>query len=91
MPSKESLNHKMKKVQCHNVKIKREYFDKVVDGTKTFEIRFDDRGYEEGDFIVLHETLSNEFVTGKTIQKRIGFITDYEQKQCYIVFSLLDV
>ena len=91
MPSKESLNHKMKKVNCHNVKIEAKYFDAVVSGDKTFEIRFDDRGYEEGDFIVMHKVLSNGFVDGETIQKRIGFITEYEQKQCYCVFSLLDL
>ena len=91
MPDKESLNHKMKKVKCHNVKIEGKYFDAVASGAKTFEIRFDDRGYEEGDFIVLHKTLSNGFVNGETIQKRIGFITEFEQKQCYIVFSLLDI
>ncbi len=91
MPSKESLNHKMKKVKCHNVKIESKYFEQVLSGFKTFEIRFDDRGYEEGDFIVLHEQISNGFVTGKTIQKRIGYITEYEQKQCYCVFSLLEL
>jgi hypothetical protein len=91
MPSKESLVVKMKKVTCHNVKVNIKYFDAIVSGKKTFEIRFDDRNYQEGDFIVLHKTLSNGFVNGETVQKRIGFITDFEQKQCYIVFSLLDI
>lgn len=81
----------MKKVKCHNIKIEGVYFDAVVDGSKTFEIRFDDRGYEEGDFIVMHKTISNGYINGETVQKRIGFITEYEQKQCYCVFSLLDI
>ena len=91
MPSKESLVSKMKKDNCHNVKIEGEYFTAIFNGEKTFEIRFDDRDYQEGDFIVFHKTLSNGFVNGETLQKRIGFITDFEQKQCYIVFSLLNI
>ena len=81
----------MDKVKCHNIKIERVFFDKVLDGTKTFEIRFDDRGYETGDFVVLHETNGEKGLTGHTIQKKIGFVTEYEQKQCYCVFSLLDL
>jgi hypothetical protein len=80
----------MKKVNCHNLKIESKYFCAVLDGSKKFEIRFDDRDYNEGDFIVLHEFINTNY-TGRTIEKKIGFITDYEQKQCYIVFSLLDI
>lgn len=86
-----TVQGKMKKVQCHNVKIDREYFYKVKDGSKKFEIRFDDRSYQEGDFIILHKALSNGFVDGDTIEKRIGFITDFEQKTGYVVFSLIDI
>lgn len=80
----------MNKVKCHNLKIAPEYFEAVKRGSKKFEVRFDDRGYEEGDFVVLHEFSDGEY-TRETIQKRIGFITEYEQKQCYCVFSLLDL
>jgi len=81
----------MNKVNCHNLKIERIYFDKVLDGSKLFEIRFDDRGYEKGDFVVLHETNSEKGLTGHTIEKRIGFITEYEQQEGYVVFSLIDL
>lgn len=81
----------MKKVKCHNVKIECIYFERVINGTKLFEIRFDDRDYKEGDFIVLHEINGREEITGKTVIKRIGFITGYEQQEGYVVFSLLDL
>lgn len=82
----------MKKIDCHNVRLHLDYFQDVVDGNKTFEIRFDDRGYKKGDFIVLHE-YSDEapHYSGRTITKRIGFITDYEQQEGFVVFSLLDL
>lgn len=82
----------MNKVNCHNLKIWKRYFDKVKDGSKKFEIRFDDRDYKEGDFVVLHEwSDALKEYSGETITKRIGFITDYEQKEGYVVFSLLDL
>ena len=39
----------------HNLKLVQPYFDAVADGTKTFEVREDDRGYEVGDTLRLRE------------------------------------
>jgi len=79
----------MKKVECHNLKIDKKYYQEVSSGNKKFEIRFNDRNFKEGDFVVLHECDIERRVTGCTVQKRIGFVTDYEQKEGYVVFSLL--
>ena len=35
----------------HKLKLQKEYAAPVLNGQKTFEIRFDDRGYQKGDFI----------------------------------------
>lgn len=35
----------------HYVKINRNYFDRIYDGVKTFEVRFNDRDYQVGDFL----------------------------------------
>lgn len=43
----------------HRLKIQEQYADAVLDGTKTFEIRKDDRGYEVGDEIVF-DVVTNE-------------------------------
>lgn len=42
----------------HKIKIQKEYADAIVDGEKTFEIRYNDRGYQKGDRIVFKEVTS---------------------------------
>ena len=39
----------------HKLKTLPHYFDAVWSGRKTFEIRFDDRGYQTGDTVALRE------------------------------------
>lgn len=39
----------------HNLKLLPEYFDAVVNGIKTFEIRKNDRDYKVGDTLHLYE------------------------------------
>ena len=41
----------------HHLKIKDVYFDQIIDGAKKFEVRFNDRGYQNGD----HIKFLNEF------------------------------
>jgi len=41
--------------QTHRLKTWPEYFNAVVDGTKTFEVRKNDRNYQIGDMLVLKE------------------------------------
>lgn len=40
-------------MQTHTIKILPEYFDAVLDGRKKAELRFNDRGYQVGDYCVL--------------------------------------
>lgn len=35
----------------HKIKIDKPYADAVLSGDKTFEVRYDDRGYQKGDEI----------------------------------------
>lgn len=39
----------------HELKIWPQYYCRVADGSKTFEIRKNDRGYQPGDEVVLRE------------------------------------
>jgi len=39
----------------HDLKTWPQYFARLVDGSKTFEVRKDDRGYQTGDTLVLRE------------------------------------
>ena len=70
----------------HELKIKAEYLKAILEGRKTFEIRNNDRDYQEGDTIWFYSRGRTEPVYAK-----IGFVTDFEQKKGYVVFSLLDI
>jgi len=63
-----------------------------MDGSKRFEIRKNDRDFKEGDKIILlhfdHE--KKEYTSRPALCAEIGFLTDYEQKEGYVVFSLIN-
>lgn len=42
-------------MKSHDLKIKPCFFREVINGKKTFELRYDDRGYEVGDILILRE------------------------------------
>jgi ASC-1-like (ASCH) protein len=46
----------------HIIKIREEFADAVLNGDKTFEVRFNDRGYQKGD------TVKFRVVTGAGIE-----------------------
>lgn len=39
----------------HELKIDPKYYCRVADGSKTFEVRENDRGYQSGDTVILKE------------------------------------
>lgn len=40
---------------AHNLKVWPDYMDALYDGSKTCEVRYDDRGYRVGDLLLLKE------------------------------------
>lgn len=63
----------------HELKILPGYFEKVVSGEKTFEIRKNDRDFEEGDTLLLKEwDQITEQYTGREIGVVITYILDDE-------------
>ncbi len=58
----------------HELKILKPYFDAVVSGDKTFEIRKDDRPYKIGDTLILREIGAENTFTGRFIRKKVGCI-----------------
>lgn len=75
-------------MKTHELKILPQYFERVLDGTKTFEIRKDDRGFEVGDILILKEyqngcvdhtqgepvVIEERGYTGREIKKQISYI-----------------
>ncbi|MEK5299030.1 MULTISPECIES: DUF3850 domain-containing protein [Bacillus] len=74
----------------HNLKINREFFNPVLEQTKTFEIRKNDRGFCVGDTVILNEwdNQTNQY-TGRKVKIKITYMTEFEQKNNYVVFSFI--
>lgn len=59
----------------HDLKTWPEFFQPVKRGEKTFELRFDDRGYRAGDFLRLKEYLPTENrYTGDEITVQVPYL-----------------
>lgn len=72
----------------HKVKILPEYFNAVLYHKKRFEIRFNDRNYKVGDTVLLREyDPITDCFTGRELSCEITYITNFMQKDNYIVFS----
>ncbi|WP_312613231.1 DUF3850 domain-containing protein [Oscillibacter sp.] len=57
----------------HKLKTLPKYFDKIVSGSKTFEVRRDDRPFTEGDTLLLEEWDGNHY-TGRTVRVTVTYI-----------------
>lgn len=72
----------------HELKILPVYFQPVLDGTKTFEIRDNsERNFREGDTVILNEW-DGERYTGRNAKRQITFVTDYAQQPGFCVFGM---
>lgn len=77
----------------HRLKILKPYFEAVAAGGKTFELRKDDRPYKIGDTLVLNEIGAGNEPTGRTIEKKVGYILrdcpEYGLFRGHCILSLL--
>lgn len=74
----------------HELKIYPKYFEAIIDGKKTFEIRKNDRGFQVGDRVVLKEW-DNIVYSGREIHAEIKYILDDKfigLADGYVAFSL---
>jgi ASC-1-like (ASCH) protein len=75
----------------HTLKIRKAFFEAVLSGDKTFEIRDNrDRGFQRGDTFVLVEmsdTAPSSVKSGRTFEGVITYVLNYEQKEGFVVFS----
>jgi len=82
-------------MKTHNLRIAPEYFRSVEDGSKTFEIRINDRGFQVGDTLILQEWdtekcdgYQGEGYTGREITRTVTHMTDFQQVKGYVVLAL---
>lgn len=61
--------------RVHELKIWPAYFEPVVNGDKTFELRRNDRNFREGDALILREFDPNESAyTGRHVKVRVTYL-----------------
>jgi len=59
----------------HELKILPEYFEDVISGRKTFEIRKNDRPFKKGDLLALNEHDGKSY-TGNSCVVYVDYLTD---------------
>lgn len=74
----------------HDLKILTVYYPRVLEGSKPFEIRFNDRNFQEGDTVTLNEW-DGERYTGRAVTRQLTFVTDYAQQPGYVVFGMREI
>ena len=76
-------------------KIRKSYYNEILKGNKTFELRKeDDTKYNEGDILILKEIEPTiiDFYTGRFAISRIGFVLRHYEglSDDYAIISLKD-
>lgn len=76
----------------HELKILPVYFQAVRERRKLFEVRLNDRNFQEGDAITLREHNGVDY-TGNRLSARIGYILSGYKAVAdgHVVFSLIDI
>jgi hypothetical protein len=77
--------------RVHELKISRENMDAVMSGAMTYQIRYNDRDFHDGDIVILREWWPEAGYTTRKVTAKIGAVSTYEQADGYVVFSLLRI
>ena len=78
----------------HNIKLQKEFADAVMNGDKTFEVRYNDRGYQKGDAVIFH-VMDGMFQINHPLNHKNYEITyvlsGWGIKEDYVVFGIREV
>jgi len=75
----DELNRSLSQVGVHALKTWPVYFETVVDGRKTFEIRKNDRDFHVGDTLVLQEwDPEKKSYTGRRVEVEVTYLTSVD-------------
>ena len=79
----------------HRLKIEKPYADAILEGIKTFEIRYDDRGYQKGDVVEFNVIDNNDLEINHPLNDKEFEITyvlhGWGLKDSWCVFSIKEV
>lgn len=76
--------------RTHEIKLSRAFQDAVLSGEKSFEVRYNDRGYQKGDFVKFHVT-DRRFVVEPLdgVLFEITYVlSGWHIEQDYVVFGI---
>lgn len=85
----------------HELKIWPQYYCRVADGSKTFELRENDRGFQPGDTVVLREwdpdpkdpetgdSIAVHYTQSPRLTFKIGYVLVLDSSR--VIFSLLPI
>lgn len=78
-------------MKIHNIKLDIHFCDDVLNGRKSFEVRYNDRGYQAGD-LVKFIPVDGSFTEGHEVQYKTYEITyvlsGWGLKEGYVVFGI---
>lgn len=75
-------------MKIHTLKTLDVFFQAILAGVKSFEIRKNDRQFYVLDIVELVEVRSDGTLTGEVLHRRIIYMTDYCQIPGYVVLQL---
>ena len=76
----------------HYLKTSPEFFEAVLIGSKTFEIRYNDRNFQEGDTVILEEYFKRmKTYSGRKLARRITYVfygQGYGLEKDYVILAI---
>jgi hypothetical protein len=75
--------------RVHDLKVWPQFFAALVDGSKAFEIRKNDRDYRVGDKLTLREWHPDtEEYSGRTASRVVTYVTAFNQAPGWVVMGI---
>lgn len=60
----------------------------ILNGSKPFEIRRNDRDFQVGDVLMLEEHTPENGYTGRDVSATVTYMTNFEQKENFVVMGI---